>query len=103
LGTSKSRGDVIYERKSSLALKEAAGPGNGDRLIHHPLANAEILVDPLGNFLVFAGNLVALETDFALLIRQARMREESPNNNSRQAGRSLHASEESRDWVSHAN
>lgn len=51
-------------KKSSLALKEAAGAGNGDRLIHHPLADAEILVDPPGDFFVFAGNFVALETDF---------------------------------------
>lgn len=62
---------MIDLRESSLALKEAAGPGNGDGLIHHPLANAEILVDPLGDFFVFAGNLVALETG-RLLIRQPR-------------------------------
>jgi hypothetical protein len=49
-------------RQSSLALKEAAGAGNGNGLVHHPLADAEVLVDPLGNFLVLAGNFVALET-----------------------------------------
>lgn len=68
---------IDLREESSLALKEAAGPGNGDRLIHHPLADAEILVDPLGDFLVFAGYLIALEADFVLLIRRVQKREES--------------------------
>lgn len=47
---------------SSRTLKEATGTSNGDGLVHHPLAHAEVLVDPLGHFLVVARNSVGLET-----------------------------------------
>ncbi len=45
----------------SGTLKEAARAGNGDGLVHHPLADAEVLVDPFRHFLVLAGDLVRLE------------------------------------------
>lgn len=47
---------------SPSPLEPAAGPGDGDRLIHHPLADAEILVDPLLHLLVLARDLLRLET-----------------------------------------
>ncbi len=52
----------LSRRSSSSALKEAAGAGDGDRLIHHPLADAQVLVNPFRNFLVVAGDFVGLET-----------------------------------------
>lgn len=47
---------------SSCAFKEAAGTGDGDGLVHHPLAHDQVLVDPLGHFLVVTRNSVGLET-----------------------------------------
>lgn len=61
---------------SSSSLKEAARAGNGNRLIHDPFTDSQVLGDPAGNLLVLAGDLVRLES---------------------QTGRSLHSSEESRD------
>lgn len=46
----------------SCSLEKAARTCNSDRLVHHPLANPEVLVNPFGNVLVLAGNLVRFET-----------------------------------------
>lgn len=89
----------------SGALEEAAGACDGDRLIHHPLADAEVLVNPFGNVFVVAGNFLGLETG----PRTSRNGAESDEpfskyrvfgwgENSRQAGRALHSGEEGRDW-----
>lgn len=43
-------------------LEPPARTRDRDRLVHHPLADAEILVHPLPNVLVLASNLVRLET-----------------------------------------
>lgn len=42
-------------------LEIAARPSDGNALVHHPLADTEVLVEPLVNIFVFAGNLVCLE------------------------------------------
>jgi hypothetical protein len=47
---------------SSSALEKAARSSKGDGLIHHPLADPEIFVDPFRNLLVVAGNLLCFET-----------------------------------------
>ncbi len=43
-------------------LEPSARPGNGDRLVHHPLADAEVLVDPFRHLLVVTSYLVGFET-----------------------------------------
>lgn len=42
-------------------VEPAARTSNGDRLVHDPFADAEILVNPFSNFLVFASDLVSFE------------------------------------------
>lgn len=49
----------------SCALKEAAGPSNGDGLVHDPFPDAEILVDPLIGFLVIPSELFRFEAGYA--------------------------------------
>lgn len=46
----------------SPAFEPTAGAGDSDRLIHHPLADTEILLDPFRHVLVFAGSSIRLET-----------------------------------------
>jgi hypothetical protein len=47
---------------SSRPLEEAARTGDGHRLVHDPFADTEVLVDPLGSFLVVAGDSIGLES-----------------------------------------
>lgn len=46
---------------SSRALEEAARPGDGNRLVHHPLSHTEVLVDPAGDLLALARHALCLE------------------------------------------
>lgn len=90
---------------SSSPLKEAARAGNGDRLIHNPFTNSQVLGDPARNVLALAGDLVRLQTVSKRFVLERcfpiggvipkRGRE---CRDSRQTGRSLHSSEESRDY-----
>jgi hypothetical protein len=90
---------------SSSSLKEAARAGNGNRLIHDPFTDSQVLGDPAGNLLVLAGDLVRLETVSKRFVSErcfpiggviSKRRRE--RRDSRQTGRSLHSSEESRDY-----
>lgn len=47
--------------ESPLALKVAGGAQNRNRLVHHPLADAEVAIDPLLEVLVI-GDFVGVET-----------------------------------------
>lgn len=45
----------------SGSLEEAAGACDGNTLVHDPFAHTQVLVHPLGDFLVVAGDPVRLE------------------------------------------
>lgn len=51
----------LLKRVSSHMLEPPARRGDGDRLIHHPLTDIEVRVDPFLDIFV-VGNLVGLET-----------------------------------------
>jgi hypothetical protein len=51
----------VSHNNLSLSLEPAAGPSNSHRLIHHPLANSQVLVYPDFDIFVF-GNRIFLET-----------------------------------------
>lgn len=49
-------------RELSCPLEPSAGAGDGNRLIHNPLPDAEVLIDPFGYLLIVAGDLVSPKT-----------------------------------------
>lgn len=53
------------EGESSSPFEEAARSGNGNGLVHDPFADPEVFVEPAVEVLVFAGDLVRLETAIA--------------------------------------
>lgn len=46
---------------SSPPLEEATAPGDGDRLVHDPFADAEVFVEPAADVLVVARDALGLE------------------------------------------
>lgn len=51
----------LLKRASSHMLEPAAGGGDGDGLVHDPLADVEVRVDPFLDVFV-VGDLVGVET-----------------------------------------